>query len=52
MIRARFYEKFGDKEVVNLHSDRVLVSQLFVNKFISFARYQYGDNLRRLVRVP
>jgi hypothetical protein len=38
MIRARFYEKFGAKELVNLQTGGVPISQLFVNKFIALTK--------------
>ena len=40
-MRPRFYEKFGENELVNLQSGGVLLSQLFVNKFLALTRWVY-----------
>ena len=36
-MRAKFYRKFGDWEVVNLFSEEQPTSQLFVDKYLALA---------------
>ena len=51
MVRARFYEKFGENELVNLQSGGVLLSQLFVNKFLALTRWVYSNSIYTVCTV-